>query len=357
MAELTRQQAQARADQVRVFQRELEQLRQEGVLALDEPQQAALRAHHARLLAELGAGFDIDRDLRSKDLSWGMRIASFLGALAIAASVVYLFAQFWGRFDTPAQVAIVLAASFGSFAAPMWLHRRDASGYFTKLAALVAFACLVLDTVLLGSIFNITPTDRALLAWSAYALLLAYSCDLRLLLVAGILCVIFYCSAEMGTWGGMYWLGFGERPENFLPVALAIFAVPSVVDHRRFDGFAATWRILGLLCFLLPVLLMSNWGDASYLRWEADNIEALYQVLGFAASAGAIWLGIRQRWTHVTNTGVVFFVIFLYTKFFDWWWESMPKYLFFLVLGLVAILLLSVMRRVRAVLVAREATA
>jgi uncharacterized membrane protein len=357
MAELTRQQAQARADQVRVFQRELEELQQEGVLALDEAQRNALRAHHARLLAELGAGFDIDRDLRSKDLSWGMRIASFLGALAIAASVVYLFAQFWGRFDTPVQAAIVIGASLGSFLVAMWLHRRDASGYFTKLAALVAFACLVLDTVLLGSIFNITPTDRALLAWAAFALLLAYSCDLRLLLVAGILCIIAYTSARMGTWSGMYWLSFGERPENFLPVALAIFALPAVLDHRRFDGFAATWRILGLLCFLLPVLLLSNWGDASYLRLEADTIEGFYQVLGFATSAGAIWLGIRQRWGHVTNTGVVFFVIFLYTKFFDWWWEAMPKYLFFLVLGLVAILLLSVMRRVRRLVVAQEAAA
>ena len=356
MAELTRQQAQARADQVRVFQRELEQLQGEGVLALDDAQQAALKAHHAKLLAELGAGYDIDRDLRSKDLSWGMRIASFLGALAIAASVVYLFAQFWGRFDTPAQVAIVVTASFVAFIATMQLHRRDASGYFTKLAALVAFACLVLDTVLLGAIFNITPTDRALLAWAAYALLLAYSCDLRLLLVAGILCIISFVSAEMGTWGGGYWLSFGERPEHFLPVALAIFGVPSVIDHRRFDGFAATWRILGLLCFLLPVLLMSNWGESSYLRWEADNVEALYQAVGFGASAGAIWLGIRQRWNHVTNTGVVFFVIFLYTKFYDWWWEVMPKYLFFLVLGLVAILLLSVMRRLRALVAAQEAT-
>ena len=357
MAELTRQQAQARADQVRVFQRELEQLRAEGVLALDAGQLAALKEHHGKLLSDLGAGFDIDRDLRSKDLSLGMRIASFLGALAIAASVAYLFAQFWGRFDTPAQVAILLLATLGSFIVTMVLHRRDASGYFTKLAALVAFACVVLNTLLFGQIFNITPSDRALLAWAAFALVLAYSCDLRLLLVAGILCLVAYTSARMGTWSGSYWLSFGERPENFLPVALAIFAVPLVFDHARFDGFAATWRILGLLCFLLPVLLLSNWGESSYLRLQADTIEGMYQVLGFAASAAAIWLGIRRRWGHVTNTGVVFFVIFLYTKFFDWWWESMPKYLFFLVLGLVAILLLSVMRRMRKLIAAQEATA
>ena len=357
MAELTRQQAQARADQVRIFQRELESLRAEGVLTLDAQQQAALRAHHGRLLAELGAGFDVDRDLRSKDLSWGMRIASFLGALALAASVAYLFAQFWGRFDTPAQVAILLVAVFASFLATMWLHRRDASGYFTKLAALVAFACIVINTILFGEVFNITPSDRAMLAWAAYGLLLAYACQVRLLLVAGILCIIGFASAETGTWGGMYWLGFGEWPENFLPIAIALFLVPQLLDHQRFDGFAATWRICGLLCFLLPVLLLSNWGGGSYLRWPEDNIEALYQVIGFAVSAGAIWLGIRKRWNHVVNTGVAFFVIFLYTKFYDWWWEAMPKYLFFLLIALAAILLLSVMRRIRALVIAQEEAA
>jgi uncharacterized membrane protein len=38
----------------------------------------------------------------------------------------------------------------------------------------------------------------------------------------------------------------------------------------------------------------------------------------------------------------------MYTKFFVWWWESMPKYLFFLVLGLTAVLLLLVLRRFRS---------
>jgi len=49
------------------------------------------------------------------------------------------------------------------------------------------------------------------------------------------------------------------------------------------------------------------------------------------------------------NTAVVFFVIFLYTKLFDWWWAVMPKFLFFLVLGLVALLVILVLKRLRAV--------
>ena len=84
---------------------------------------------------------------------------------------------------------------------------------------------------------------------------------------------------------------------------------------------------------------------ASYLELEPAVIKGAYQVLGFAGSAAAIWLGMRRFWPEVANTGMVFFVIFLYTKFFDWWWDAMPKYLFFLVVGLTAILFLVVLRR------------
>lgn len=78
-------------------------------------------------------------------------------------------------------------------------------------------------------------------------------------------------------------------------------------------------------------------------------IKGFYQILGFALSAAAVWLGVRRHWPEVVNTGVTFFVIFLYTKFFDWWWDTMPKYLFFFVLGLTAILFLVVLKRLRGV--------
>lgn len=342
-----RSEAQQRADDIRVFQTELARLDAEGVLRLESAQQQALRRHHVALLASFASDFDIDRDLHAKQLSLGMRVASLLGALALAASVFFLFYQFWGRFDETAQVAILLGVALGSLALTVWIGTRDASGYFTKLAALVAFACFVLNLLMLGQIFNITPTDRALIPWAVLAFLLAYSCDLRLLLAAGICCLIAFVAARVGEWGGIYWLHFGERPENFLPVAAALFALPAFVDHRGLNGFAALYRVFGLLCVLLPMLVLGHWGYGSYLDFEAKTIEGGYQSAGFIVSALAIWLGARRQWPELVNTGIVFFVIFLYTKFFDWWWEWMPKYLFFLLLGLAAILILLVLQRLR----------
>ena len=343
----SRADAQSRVDEIRVFQLELGRLERERVVTLSADQAAKINAHHSALLETYSSAFDIDKDIHAKQLSLGMRVSSFFGALALAASAFFLFYQFWGLFSTPLQVLILLAAALGSFGAVILIRGKEESGYFTKLAAMVCFACFVLNIAMLGQIFNITPSDKAFLPWAAFAFLLAYTCDLRLLLVAGIFCISAFVSARMGTWGGMYWLDLGSRPENFLPAALLIFLAPRFIDHARFAGFDAVYRVLGMIAFLLPVLAMGNWGTASYLPLDPTIIEGFYQVLGFVASALAVWLGTKRNLPHIVNTGVAFFVIFLYTKIYDWWWEIMPKYLFFLVLGLISLLLLFVLRRVR----------
>ncbi len=346
-----RSEAQQRADDIAAFRAELARLEAEGVLRLDAEEAAALRAHHDALLATYAGAFDIDRDAQARQLSLGMRVASFLGALALAASVFFLFYQFWGHFTETAQVVILLGAALGSLGLTVAIRARDAAGYFAKLAAMVAFACFVLNLVMLGQIFNITPTDRALLPWAALAFLLAYACDLRLLLAAGICCVIAWVAARVGEWGGIYWLHAGERPENFFPVALLLFGFPLLVDQRRMTGFAGIYRVFGLLCLLLPMLVLGHWGWGSYL---ADSetisnhaIERGYELAGFVCSALAIWAGARRGWGETVNTGITFFVIFLYTKFFDWWWDALPKWLFFLLLALSAILILLVLKRLR----------
>ncbi len=120
--------AQARADDIRAFSRELARLQDEGALSLDDGQRSALAAHHARLLAGYAQGFDIDRDARAAQLSLGMRVASFLGALARAASVFFLFYRFWGLLPTPAQVGILVGAVIATLAGTLWIQSRDRSG-------------------------------------------------------------------------------------------------------------------------------------------------------------------------------------------------------------------------------------
>ena len=343
--------AQQRVDRIHAFQAELDQLQRDGLLALIPEQQQRLTTHHAQLLRELGQQFDVDATAGQKQMSLGMRVVSFLGALALAASVFLFFYRIWGLISTPIQLLVLICGPVLAVLAMEWTRKREHSPYFTSLAGLVAFAAFVLDLHLLGSIFNITPSPNAFLVWGAFAFLLAYTHDLRLLLVSGILCLLTYLSASVGTWRGGYWLSFGERPENFLHAGFLLFMAPAVIRHKDHLNFPGYYRLFGMLTVLVAVLTLSHWGRGSYLRLAAKDVETLYQLFGFALAGLSIWIGVRWGWPALTHLGSTFFVIDLYTKFYDWWWDWMPKYLFFLTLGLIAILLLIVFKRFRSQLI------
>ena len=343
----SKQTAQQRADQIRSFQAELEIIENEQILLLDAEQRIAVERYHQKLLTNLSSSFDVDTNKQEKQLSLGMKIASFLAALGLAASIFFLFFQFWGGFSTTLQVVILIATPFVLLSLTTYLNTLELTSYYVKIAALLSLTSFILNLAMLGQIFNITPSPNALFIWAAFAVFLAYATDTRLLLGVGIISFSIFLSAKFGTWNGLYWINFGERPENFLPAAFILFLV-SFLPHTKFSGFGSIYRVFAMILFFLPVLILSNWGVISYIEMEKESIEMLYQLLGFGFSALAIYIGIGKKLNEVTNTGNVFFVIFLYTKFFDWWWEAMPKYLFFLLIGLSAVLILMILKRFRA---------
>jgi hypothetical protein len=137
---MNKDEAQLRADRVRAFQKELAAVESEGVLTLSEGQRAPLLAHHARLLEQLADTFDVDVTGGQKQLSWGMRIVAFLGAAAISAAVFFLFYRYWGHLDTGVQVMILVSAPLLGVAGVQLAVRRERTGYFAGIIALVAFA-------------------------------------------------------------------------------------------------------------------------------------------------------------------------------------------------------------------------
>ncbi len=349
----SKHEAQLRTDRISAFTDELQTLEAEHVLVLSSEQRDAVTAYHQSVIAEYAATYDIDASAHEKQLSLGMKITSFLGALALAASVFFLFYRFWGMLFTPIQLFILVATPLVLLAATRLVAQKEKSGYFTKIAAMVTLAAFVLELVMLGQVFNITPSENAFFVWALFAWILAYATNTRLLLAAGIIAFSFFLSAKTGTWNGCYWLSFGERPENFFPAAIALFAI-ALVPHRRFSDFLPIYRTFAMLLALLPMLVLANWGYASYLHVSKDFIEGFYQIAGFGLSGVAIYVGIKRGWSDLLNTGNVFFTIFLYTKCFDWWWNWMPKYLFFLILGLIAIMLLWMFKRLRSAIAIKE---
>jgi hypothetical protein len=200
---------------------------------------------------------------------------------------------------------------------------------------------------MLGSIFNMSPSPNAFALFALYGFLLAYMLQVRLLLAAALVCSFIFIGAKFGTWMGSYWVYVGEYPEHFFLPALVFFSLPLWLKQERFHGFALIYQMLSVTVLFIALLILANWGYGSYLPWDADFIEGFYQLLGFVASGLLVVYGLRAGEAKLMLAGNVFFALFMYTKFYDWWWAWLPKYLFFLILGLTAILALIIFNRLR----------
>jgi len=339
--------AQQRVDRIQAFQKELEQLESSGVVRLPYETRRTIQSYHAHLLAKFKEQFDTDSTDVEKKLSLGMRILTFLGGLALCASVFFFFYQIWGLIPESVQIVTVISVPILAVLTMTVAANREPSLYYATLIGLVAFVGFVLNLQVLGALYNITPTQNAFLVWGAFALILAYRFNLRLLLLAGLLSVLGYLSATVGAFSGVYWLNFGERPENFIIGGAIMVALPFLIRNRQGQHFTWFYYLVGLLSINIALLIMSYCGRCSYLLADSNIIEMIYQLVGLAVFGVTIWLGTRFRYSGITNIGVTFFTIFLYTKFFDWWWSALPKSLFFLVISLITIGLLVFFRKMR----------
>jgi MFS superfamily sulfate permease-like transporter len=137
-----------------------------------------------------------------------------------------------------------------------------------------------------------------------------------------------------------------------LPAALAAIFAQADVNRRRY-GFAQTLRLVGLLALSGAVLSLGEGGGLSQLPLGTKTVEHLYQLAGFALAALMLTIGIRRRWTETVNLGAALVGVLLLLRFVDWWWDVIPKYLFFLIVGLTAIAMMIVLRRLRHIAGAR----
>jgi hypothetical protein len=210
---------------------------------------------------------------------------------------------------------------------------------------MVAFASAVLNLSALGGIFNLAGSPYAFLVWAVFGLALAYAYRLRLLLAAGLVCAILFGAMMLLTGAGLYWSALDNRLEVFIVCGALVAAAPAVL--RGSDDFAWVYRIIGLFAVFLAVLVVSLNGRLTFLPMAARNVEIFYQVAGLAAAALVMWRGVARSMPGVVNLAAGFFALYLYIRLYKWWWDWMPKYLFFLIIALISLSLLYGFQRLR----------
>jgi uncharacterized membrane protein len=353
-----------------------------------------------RLLATLAAPGAPGRAVANeRKLGRGVTILVNLGAIALSAGLLIFFASNWIEFGRAAKIASLVGLTIVFYVAGFELT-REGRWSFPKLGlALIFLGCVMFgtDIVLLALIYDLTAEH----AWSFLVqgvawLAVAYVVRSRLVLFLGLIGIVAWFGAEVGyCWGG-YWLYLG-RPFHFLGVGACLLAVGGLHAWRGQRDFAAAWATVGLLLVYLSTLILSIFDvqksfsvDTSrapvlvwllfiapyalaaaalaliHVRWRRSSLAdppallvlfllvlmAIASVIAITPQARELWfillltlltsagvyLGIAWESPVFLNTSLVFFAVNLYTRFYEYFWDALPKSLFFVVGGAALIL-------------------
>jgi uncharacterized membrane protein len=337
--------------------------------------------------------------VQERKLGRGVTILVNLGAIVLAAGLLIFFASNWIEFPRSAKIASLFALTLFFYVAGFELTQGRRWSFPTLGLAVMFLGCVMFgtDIVLLALIYDLTAEHAwsLLIDWVAW-LAVAYLVRSRLILFLGLVGIVGWFGAEVGyCWGG-YWLYLG-RPFHFIGLGACLLAVGGLHAWRGQRGFAAAWALVGLLVIYLSTLMLSIFDlqkeirlDVStarvtvwlllvapyllavaallfvHLRWRRTSLAdppvlvvlfllalmSLASVIATTPDPRALWfillltlltsagiyLGIAWESAVFLNTSLVFFAINIYTRFYEYFWDAMPKSLFFIIGGATLIL-------------------
>ncbi|WP_276134410.1 DUF2157 domain-containing protein [Polluticoccus soli] len=174
---------------------------------------------------------------------------------------------------------------------------------------------------------------------AAFAMLLAEAIFLhsRALWIGAILAFMGWFGA-FSTWQSTDNLFLGMNyPMRFTVFGVLVIALAWL--QSRVARLSFTQRITylaGLIIFftgLWGVSIFGNFGSLDEWSKVRQTYVLAYSVVFGLTAAGAFYYGIKYRDDATRDFGVFFLILNLYSRYFEFFWDSMNKGLFFLMLG------------------------
>ncbi|HSX19959.1 MAG TPA: DUF2157 domain-containing protein [Gammaproteobacteria bacterium] len=169
--------------------------------------------------------------------------------------------------------------------------------------------------------------------------LIGYLCKSVIIWVFALVSLGGWFGAETGYlsgWGA-YYFGMNYPLRFVLFGALLVFVAFYTEKYSKFKWLHESTLTMGLLYLFMSLWILSIFGDFDWAHnWhEIKHIELFHWSLLFGiAAVAAIWYGLKYDNSLTKGFGITFLFINLYTRYFEYFWDTMHKALFFLVLGL-----------------------
>jgi len=275
-----------------------------------------------------------------------MKIATLLGTIALSTAYALFVGDHWGTLGVPLQILLVVVPTLLLVVATHVAARKDPSGYVAALLATVAVIAFYTDLATLGTLYNLVDTRNVLLVVGGFALTLAYGYGLTLPLLAGIGMLLAWTWTLGAIPLGLWWMAGFQTMEPLILAGAVALAVPALT--RGPARFAPWWRGAGTAAIAFALLMLAQSGNLSLFGpLPQHRLELIYKWVGAIVLGGLITWGIRRDQRVVMWVATAAAVLFLLLRLVDWFWDWLPQWLFYLLVGAVALLVLLVLRRLR----------
>jgi uncharacterized membrane protein len=369
-------------------------------------------AQERALLARIGAGEP--RMIGALRLGWLVTAVSIIGAIILAAGIGTFFASNWQSIPDVARLAVLLAAIAASYAGAWFVAYRlgmsRVGGALFLLGALLyeASLFLVADTfripiappLLLLAVIGIAPLAYALgsrillliaigdlVGYTVWQLVDYYgdtTTSQATLIVVGALGVALYAvgrlhelraatrrfadvyvlAGVLTTLGLVYIFGYQESWEALIDNGVTSYAAPAIVYVALALAaalVAAQWRqrapdierdieAAGLLAMLALAAVVATWP-----AWTGYAV--LFNVVYFAAAAGIAVHGFLRGDSRYVDAGLVLIGLGVLSRYVDVFWPVLARSAFFIIGGVVLLVLSFMLERFRRAALREQAPA
>ncbi len=149
----------------------------------------------------------------------------------------------------------------------------------------------------------------------------------------GLLTVLYSDGSDKELFLGM------NFPFRFIPFSLVVLLFLALMNKsEKLKPFYKIHYIVGLLFFYFSLWLITIFGN--YNSYETWNEVSQYQfifwvVVMFVITSFGMYLGLKRSDFILSNISLMFFVLCLITRYFEYFWVPMHKSIFFMILAII----------------------
>ncbi|MCJ7783760.1 MAG: DUF2157 domain-containing protein [Desulfobacterales bacterium] len=323
---------------------------------------------------------------------------SILGSILVGAGVILFIASNWSAIPNWGRLFIVFSSMLASYGSGFYL-RYEAKSYPKVGASLILLGSFIFGAgmFLIAQIYHITVHyPNGPLLWGLFVLPLAYFLRFKSLISLAILVLLIWLGMEahlralhsstlqtttmiplffmagIALWG----VGLVHREREALKIIsspyiligtlitfLAGYVLTFNLYRGRFEsdvlfiyypGIAVLFLVaviarclpgekekgwipetLGLVVLMVVIIFLSMFFPGASPNSVRGDLRLFFNILFALEIFGLIILGFIRRYPVYVNIGLLFFALDVVARYFDFFWELLPRSLFFILGGLL----------------------